>query len=67
MAISIPFFGKVEQQLERNARVNRPARIGTPEAVDGMVMYQKGNKAKVCWGPGNQSVEAVSDLILIAE
>ena len=67
MAISIPFFGKVEQQLERNARVNRPARIGAPEAIDGMVMYQKGRKAKVCWGPGNQSVESVSDLILIAE
>ncbi|GAB7127182.1 hypothetical protein [Amantichitinum ursilacus] len=67
MAISIPFFGKTEQQFARNDRVNRPAGIGREEAVDGLVVYQKGSKAKVCWGPGKQSVESVSDLVLIVE
>jgi hypothetical protein len=66
MAISIPFFGKTVE-LQRNARVNRAATVSKPEAVDGIVMFQKGNKAKVCWGPGNQTVESVRDLTLIVE
>lgn len=66
MAISIPFFGK-SAQFERNTRVNRVATVSKPEAVDGIVMFQKGNKAKVCWGPGNQSVESVRHLTLIVE
>ncbi|MDR3425954.1 MULTISPECIES: hypothetical protein [Silvimonas] len=70
MSISIPFFGKVGSDVtkfEPNMRVNRAGGLGEPEQVDGLVLYQVGKRAKVCWGPGNSSMESVNDLTLIVE
>ena len=64
MAIRLPFF-KRAPQLPPNARVNRIASMSKPEAIDGIVIYQDGNRAKVCWGPGKQTMESVEDLACI--
>ena len=70
MAISIPFFGKIGsdvQALAPRTRVNRVSALGEPEQVDGIVQYQIGKKAKVCWGPGKSRMESVSKLVMIVE
>ncbi|GGP27740.1 hypothetical protein [Silvimonas amylolytica] len=70
MSISIPFFGKIgsdDVKLQPNMRVNRAGGLVGPEQVDGIVMYQVGGRAKVCWGPGNSRMEKVTDLTLIVE
>ncbi|KPC54059.1 hypothetical protein [Amantichitinum ursilacus] len=70
MAISIPFFGKIGsdiQSLAPNTRVNRASALGEPERIDGIVLYQVGKRAKVCWGPGKSRMEPVDKLVMIVE